>query len=70
MSDKFWLTEAQLTRLKPFFPRSRGVPRVDDRRVISGIIDLWSITPSQAVADHMNMVPTRLCITGSFAGRG
>jgi len=38
MSDKFWLTEAQLTRLKPFFPRSRGVPRVDDRRVISGII--------------------------------
>lgn len=38
MSDIFWLTEAQLTRLKPFFPRSRGVPRVDDRRVISGII--------------------------------
>jgi transposase len=35
MSDQFWLTKAQLKRIKPFFPRSRGVPRVDDRRVVS-----------------------------------
>ena len=27
-----------LTRLKPFFPKSHGKPRVDDRRVLSGII--------------------------------
>jgi transposase len=38
MSDLFWLTEAQMARLKPFFPLSHGVPRVDDRRVLSGII--------------------------------
>lgn len=38
MSNLFWLTEAQIERLKPFFPRSHGVPRVDDRRVLSGII--------------------------------
>ena len=38
MSDLFWLTDAQLERLKPFFPLSHGVPRVDDRRVLSGII--------------------------------
>ncbi len=38
MSDLFWLTEAQVERLKPFFPKSRGKPRVDDRRVLSGII--------------------------------
>jgi putative transposase len=38
MSDLFWLSEAQLRRIKPFFPLSHGVPRVDDRRVISGII--------------------------------
>ena len=37
MSDLFWLTEAQL-RLEPFFPKSRGRSRVDDRRVLSGII--------------------------------
>lgn len=38
MSDQFWLTEAQLKRINLYFPKSRGVPRVDDRRVISGII--------------------------------
>ncbi len=38
MSDLFWLTEAQMARLRPFFPKSRGRPRVDDRRVLSGII--------------------------------
>ncbi len=38
MSDLFWLTEAQMTRLEPFFPKSHGKPRVDDRRVLSGII--------------------------------
>lgn len=30
MSDLFWLTEAQMERLKPFFPLSHGKPRVDD----------------------------------------
>ena len=38
MSNLFWLTDAQMTRLQPFFPKSHGVPRVDDRRVLSGII--------------------------------
>ena len=38
MSDLFWLSEGQLRGIKPFFPLSHGVPRVDDRRVISGII--------------------------------
>jgi len=35
----FWLTEEQFARLRPLLPdKPRGVPRVDDRRVISGII--------------------------------
>jgi len=38
MSDQYWLSEAQLERIKPYFPRSHGRPRVDDRRVISGIV--------------------------------
>jgi transposase len=38
MSDLFWLSEAQMARLAPFFPKSHGKPRVDDRRVLSGII--------------------------------
>jgi putative transposase len=38
MSDLWLLSEAQMRRIEPFFPLSHGVPRVDDRRVISGII--------------------------------
>ena len=38
MSDLFWLSEDQLAKIEPYFPLSHGVPRVDDRRVVSGII--------------------------------
>lgn len=40
-----------MRRIEPCFPRSHGVPRVDDRRVISGIIFVirnglrWRDTP-------------------------
>jgi len=37
--SEFWLSEAQFERLRPLLPdKVRGVARVDDRRVISGII--------------------------------
>ena len=32
------LNERQMGRISPFFPLSHGVPRVDGRRVLSGII--------------------------------
>jgi len=52
MSNLFWLTEAQMARLRPFFPRvseeqktvrgtvflRMGKPRVDDQWALSGII--------------------------------
>ncbi|VXC65345.1 transposase [Sphingomonas sp. 8AM] len=38
MSDLFWLTDDQMGRLLRFFPKSHGKPRVDDRRVLSGIV--------------------------------
>jgi transposase len=38
MSDLFWLSKAQMRRIEPYFPLSHGIPRVDDRRVVSGII--------------------------------
>ena len=38
MSNLYWLNEDQMARLRPFFPKSHGKPRVDDRRVLSGII--------------------------------
>ncbi len=38
MSNLYWLSDDQLARLRPFFPKSHGKPRVDVRRVQSGII--------------------------------
>jgi transposase len=38
MADLFLLTEAQMRRIEPYFPLSHGIARVDDRRVISGIV--------------------------------
>lgn len=38
MSDLYWLTDEQMAKISPFFPKSHGTPRVDDRPVLSGII--------------------------------
>ena len=38
MPKIYLLLDSQFERIKPYFPRSHGVARVDDRRVISGII--------------------------------
>ena len=38
MSDLIWLSDAQMLRISPYFPLSHGIARVDDRRVLSGII--------------------------------
>ena len=38
MDDLFLLTEAQMRRIELYFPLSHGIARVDDRRVISGIV--------------------------------
>ena len=37
--DTFWLSDAQFAKIKPHLPtNTRGKARVDDRRVISGIV--------------------------------
>ena len=38
MSRLFYLSSEQLERIRPYFPLSHGVSRVDDLKVISGII--------------------------------
>lgn len=54
MSTLFWLSEEQFERIKLLLPdKVRGVPRVDDRRVLSGIIHVikrglhWSDCPPE-----------------------
>jgi len=38
MDDLFLLSERQMASISPFFPLAHGAPRVDDRRVVSGIV--------------------------------
>ena len=38
MGDLFFLSKAQMRLISPYFPLAHGVPRVDDRCVISGIV--------------------------------
>jgi transposase len=38
MNDPYRLTDAKMACLEPFFPTSQRGPRVDDRRVLCGII--------------------------------
>lgn len=38
MSDVILLSPAQMRRIAPYFPLSQGIARVDDRKIISGII--------------------------------
>ncbi len=40
MSHLFWLDHERLNRIKHMFPKPRGVARADDRKVLSGIIDV------------------------------
>jgi transposase len=52
--NPFWLSEDQFEKLRPLLPdKVRGVARVDDRRVISGIVHVlksgcrWADVPSE-----------------------
>ena len=66
-----------MRRIEPYFPLSHGVPRVDDRRVISGIIFVirnglrWRDAPQglRAAQDDLQPVhplePAWACSTGS-----
>jgi putative transposase len=38
MSGLWLLSEAQMRWIEPYFSLSHGIPRVDDRRIVSGII--------------------------------
>ena len=72
MANEFWLSEQQWSVIEPLLPRNQpGARRVDDRRVISGIIHVlkagcrWEDCPGGlwALDDDLQslqpMVPTR-----------
>jgi transposase len=42
MADFFWFSDSQWARIEPHLPMDvRGKKRVDDRRVLSGIADVY-----------------------------
>jgi transposase len=71
MSALYWLTDEQMARLEPYFPKSHGKPRVDDRRVLSGIVFVnrnglrWCDAPRGSMAR-----PRRSTTDGSGGARG
>ena len=56
MDVPFLLSQAQMRRIEPYFPLSHGVPRVDDRRVVSGIIYVIKHGPMWRDAPKLDFV--------------
>lgn len=58
----FWLTKDQFAKIRPYLPTdTRGVMRVDDRRVISGIVHVlksggrWTDAPRDQYGPHKTL---------------
>lgn len=67
--DCFWLTDAQFETIAAHLPRdTRGKPRVDDRRVISGIIHVLTWDGGGWMR-RVSTDPARRSTTASSAGR-
>ena len=61
MADSFWLSDAQMARIEPFFPLSHGIARVD--AAMLSLVDaesarLHSLSPAQQaqLADLLRLV--------------
>ena len=52
MKNLFYLSHAQIARIKRYFPSSHGSPRGDDLRVIIGIIYVIKDGPQWKDAPH------------------
>ncbi len=67
--DCFWLTKDQFAVLKPLLPNdTRGKPRVDDQRVISGIIQVPK-SSGRGIDAPGSMVRTKHSTIASSAGQ-
>ncbi|NOC83284.1 transposase [Ruegeria sp. HKCCD6428] len=69
------MTDEQVARLAPFLAESLGTPRVDDKRVLSGIISInrngsrWRNVPDKYRAHYaLHSRRKRWCEKGIFAG--
>jgi transposase len=64
VSGELWLSEEQVKRLWPHFQKARDKPRLDDRRVMSGIIVVhrnglrWRHAPAEHGSPETRLTPT------------
>ena len=60
MNDLSLLSETRMAKISPYFPKPHGVQRVDDRKVISGIVYVlktgwqWKHAPKTYVWSSQN----------------
>ncbi len=69
MAQLFWLRREQIAGIRPLFPKERGVKRVDDRKVLSGII----LGPGRVCAGRVpwpSMAPIKSSTTVSAVRQG
>ena len=69
MSDLYWLSDEQMVRLQPYFPKSHGKPRVDDRRVLSGIVSSTAMGCGGAMRRRITGRTRRSTTDGSGGAR-
>ena len=67
MAQLFWLSEQQLERIELLFPKSRGVRRVDGRKVLCGIISV--LRHGLPWMDALLLDPTKPSTAVSTAGQ-
>ncbi len=67
----YWLSDAEWARIEPLLPRGRkGARRVDDRRVISGIVHMLQVRGAMAGLPAGVMGRTRRSTIASIGGAG
>jgi transposase len=81
MANEFWLSDGRWTAIEPLLPGNRpGARRVDDRRVISGIVHVLKrledisdaedrLRQRRAVLDYREAMRSRLLAYLRFGGR-
>jgi hypothetical protein len=70
MANEFWLSDEQWLAIEPCMPTNQpGARRVDDRRVISGIIHVLKSEAAAGVTAHRSMGHTRRFIIAGTGGQ-
>ena len=77
MSKVYWLSDREWARIEPLLPRGRkGAHRVDDRRVISGIVHMlrsgarWRDCPDPMALTRRSTIGSTARADRAFKGRG